>query len=128
MSQLAFTRNDSPTVGVEIELQLVDSETMELANRIEDVLNALPDDMRQSIKPELMQSYLEINTGVCRTVREAGDDLRGKLKIVEEAIDPLGLQLFWAASHPFSSWRDQKITVDDRYFRLVDLMQDVARR
>lgn len=128
MSNLAFTFNDKPTVGVEIELQLVDSETLELANRIEEVLEALPENLRSVIKPELMQSYLEINTGVCSTVAEAGDDLRQKLQTVEEAIRPLGLELFWAASHPFSSWRTQEITVDDRYFRLVDLMQDVARR
>ncbi|MEZ6126893.1 MAG: glutamate--cysteine ligase [Planctomycetaceae bacterium] len=128
MSQLLFTKNDSPSIGVEVELQLVDSESCALANRIEEVLAALPSEMQGAIKPELMQSYLEINTGVCRTVSEAGSDLSGKLRLVESAIEPLGLQLFWAGTHPFSSWRDQKITVDDRYYRLVDLMQDVARR
>lgn len=127
-SRLPFTRNDSPSIGVEIELQLVDSETMELANRIEEVLAALPEDLQMAIKPELMQSYLEINTGVCQTVAEAGDDLRAKLEAVESSVNPLGILLFWGASHPHSSWRDQKITVDDRYYRLVDLMQDVARR
>lgn len=128
MSQLEFTRNDKPTIGVELELQLVDEETMALANRIEDVLAALPEQMRATIKPELMQSYLEINTGICETVRDAGADLQRKLNLVETASNSLGLKLFWAGSHPFSSWRDQKITVDDRYHRLVDLMQDVARR
>ena len=128
VSRLPFTRNDSPTIGVEIELQLVDSQTMELANRIEDVLAALPADLQMAIKPELMQSYLEINTGVCQTVAEAGDDLRAKLQAVESSVNPLGILLFWGASHPYSSWRDQKITVDERYYRLVDLMQDVARR
>ena len=101
---------------------------MALANRIDDVLYALPPELREAIKPELMQSYLEINTGVCTTVANAGEDLRGKLRCVEDSIKPLGLQLFWAGTHPFSSWRDQKITVDERYHRLVDLMQDVARR
>lgn len=128
MSQLTFSPNESPSIGVEIELQLVDTETMELANRIEDVLQAMPTELKGVVKPELMQSYLEINTGVCHTVAEAGQDLKSKLQAVESAIDPLGIQLFWAGSHPFSSWRDQKITVDDRYYRLVELMQDVARR
>ena len=128
MSGLTFTCNSTPSIGVEIELQLVDSSSMALSNRIDDVLAALPEDLRQAIKPELMQSYLEINTGVCTTVSEADKDLRHKLETVEQAIDPLGLKLYWAASHPFSSWREQKITVDDRYYRLVDLMQDVARR
>ncbi|MEZ6061179.1 MAG: YbdK family carboxylate-amine ligase [Planctomycetaceae bacterium] len=127
-STLRFTPNASPSLGVEIELQLVDSESFALRSSIAEVLAALPDDMRGVVKPELMQSYLEINSGVCQTVRQVGEDLRRKLDVVQSAIDPLGLRLFWAATHPFSSWRDQQVTVDERYFRLVELMQDVARR
>ena len=128
MSTLKFTRNASPTIGVELELQLVDRDSLELSNSIETVLGALPEGLAEQVKPELMQSYLEINTGICRTVREAGTDLRGKLEALEKVTDSLGLKLFWAATHPFSSWRDQEITVNDRYYRLVELMQDVARR
>ena len=128
MSAITFTHNDSPTIGVELELQLVDAETFALSNSIEEVLRQLPDDLAEHIKPELMQSYLEVNTGVCKTVREVGGDLREKLDAVEKAADALGLRLYWAATHPFSSWREQKITVNDRYYRLVELMQDVARK
>ncbi|MCA9192137.1 MAG: YbdK family carboxylate-amine ligase [Planctomycetales bacterium] len=128
MSNLPFTRNDRPTLGVEIELQIVENDSLALANRISDVLQAIPASYQGSIKPELMQSYLEINTKICNTVHEAGEDLRRKLSVVEQVMEPLGLKLYWAATHPFSSWRDQQITVDERYYRLVDLMQDVARR
>jgi len=128
MAALVFTRIDRPTIGVELELQLVDRETFALANRIDDILAALPEDLRQVVKPELMQSYIEINTGVCETVAQAGEDLQAKLEAIEREIEKLGIRLLWAATHPFSSWRDQKVTVDDRYYRLVDLMQDVARR
>ncbi len=128
MPGIKFTRNDEPTIGVEVELQLVDAETMALRSGIEDVLARLPQSLAHRVKPELMQCYLEINTEICHTVREAGDDLRQKLEELERVAHSLGLRLFWAATHPFSSWRDQKITVNDRYFRLVELMQDVARR
>ncbi|MBT6156748.1 MAG: YbdK family carboxylate-amine ligase [Planctomycetaceae bacterium] len=128
MTTLQFTRNDSPTIGVELELQLVDAETLALSNSIEQVLEGIPAHLTDCIKPELMQSYLEINTGVCNTVREVADDLSGKLIALEKITTPLDLKLFWAATHPFSSWRDQKITVNDRYYRLVELMQDIARR
>lgn len=128
MSTLEFTRNEEPTIGVELELQLVDAETFELSNSIEDVLAQVPEEHANSVKPELMQSYLEINTGICRTVREAGDDLRQKLEAVENITESLGLKLLWTGTHPFSSWRDQQITVNERYDRLVELMQDVARR
>ena len=75
-----------------------------------------------------MQCVLEINTGVCETVGEAERDLRGKIAIVEAACDALGLRLWWGATHPFSSWLDQRITPDDRYLQLVNLLQEMARR
>jgi carboxylate-amine ligase len=128
MGIIRFTSNEAPTIGIELELQLVDAETFPLTSAIETVLARMPASLRGQVKPELMQSYLEINTGVCRTVREAGDDLRSKLEDLERVTDPLGIRLFWAATHPFSSWRDQRITVDERYHRLVELMQDVSRQ
>lgn len=128
MSALVFTRNEKPSIGVELELQLVDAESFALTNRIEDVLAALPEELRSVVKPELMQSYIEINTDVCNTVADARADLQGKLEAIENVLDGMGIKLLWAATHPFSSWRDQKVTNDDRYFRLVELMQDVARR
>ena len=128
MSKVNFTRNDFPSLGIEVELQIVDAETFALSNSIDDILKELPDELQERVKPELMQSYLEINTDVNKTVNEAGDDLRNVLSSVEKITDALGVQLFWAATHPFSSWRDQEITVNERYFRLVELMQDVARR
>ena len=128
MSALRFTRNDYPTIGVEIELQLLDAETLELSNAIDPIMKRVPEELNGFIKPELMQSYVELNTGICRTVAEVREDLKAKLEVVEEIAESLGLRLFWAATHPFSSWRTQKITVNERYERLVGLMQDVARR
>ena len=126
MPSLDFKRNEYPTIGVELELQLVDAETLALSNSISEVLEGLPEEINARVKPELMQSYLEINTGICRTVSEVQTDLSATLDQVAMKADTLGLKLFWAATHPFSSWRDQKITVNDRYYRLVELMQDVG--
>ena len=128
MSTLEFTRNDLPTGGGEIELHLVDAETLSLSSSIEKLIAGLPPELADRVKPELMQCYMEINTGICRTVAEVGEDLASTITAVERVTDDLGLKLFWAATHPFSSWRSQEITVNDRYFELVELMQDVARR
>lgn len=128
MTPIHFTRNESPTIGVEIELQLVDSKSFELRSSIEEVMKSLPKEAHASVKPELMQSYLEINSGVCQTVADARADLSQKVQTVESVVNPMGIELFWAGTHPFSSWREQQVTVDDRYYRLVELMQDVARR
>jgi carboxylate-amine ligase len=64
-----------------------------LTSAIDQILTALPDDMRDSVKPELMQCYMEINTRICRNVREVGEDLRDKLTRLESIIHPMGVRL-----------------------------------
>ncbi len=128
MTVMRFTPNASPTIGVEIELQLIDAKELALCSCIDQLMAALPEHMKDSVKPELMQCYVEINTRICKTVSEVGDDLRQKLSDLEAIIQPMGIRLLWAATHPFSSWRHQKITVHERYHRLVTLMEDVVRR
>ena len=92
MSTLEFTRNESPTIGVEIELQLVDAETLSLSSSIEKVIAGLPAGLAERVKPELMQWYMEINTGICRTVAEVGEDLNSTIEAVERVTDDLGLR------------------------------------
>jgi len=128
MAKLHFNSNDSPTLGIELELGLVDGETMDLANTISQVLEMLPDGCGKHYKPELMQCCLEINTDVCSTVGEAETDLREKLASVEAVTDQLGLRLWWGASHPFARWSEQTVTPNERYFGLVNLLQEMARR
>jgi carboxylate-amine ligase len=133
MAKIDFHRNDRPTIGVELELGLVDWETMALTSAFGLLIARLTADGHQgedrnNFKPELMQCVLEINTRVCETVAEAEQDLRSKIQIVEAACDELGLRLWWGATHPFSSWLDQRITPDGRYLQLVNLLQEMARR
>ena len=133
MAKIEFHRNDRPTVGIELELGLLDAETLALSSAY-GLLNArltaegYQDDESSHFKPELMQCVLEINTEVCNTIGDAERDLRGKVAVVESACDALGLRLWWGATHPFSSWEDQQITPDARYLQLVNLLQEMARR
>jgi carboxylate-amine ligase len=119
MSKLLFTSNAQPTVGIELELALVDAASLELSSSILDVMKRLPSELEGHVKPELMQCYLEINTGVCRTIGEAEADLRPKLLAVQQIVDSLGLELYWTATHPFSRWQDQNVTPNERYELLV---------
>ena len=128
MTKLSFNSNDRPTLGVELELALVDDQSMELTSAIEDVLAALGDKAGSAFKPELMQCVIEINTGICNTVADAEQDLRGKLQMMEGITDQLGLRLWWGGTHPFSLWREQEVTRNDRYENLVKLLQEMARR
>ncbi|MCC6493321.1 MAG: YbdK family carboxylate-amine ligase [Pirellulales bacterium] len=128
MATLEFQANRLPTVGIEIELGLLDVQTMALSNSFARLAERLPDQTGKHFKPEIIQSVLEINTDVCESIKEADKELRGRLGVVEAAADELGLMLWWGGLHPFALCRDQLITDDERYHMLVDQLQLLARR
>ncbi len=128
MSEPRFRSNRWPTLGVEIELQLVDARSMALKSAIAEILAGLPAALHDSVKPEFMQCYVEINTGVCRTVDDVEADLAPKVREVEREADRHDVRLVWAATHPFSRWRDQQITPNERYYKLAALLQETVVR
>ena len=73
MSKIEFRGNDAHTIGVEVELGLVDEKTMELSSSLSALMKNLHSTGEDGqIKPELMQCVLEVNTDVCHTVADAG--------------------------------------------------------
>src|SRR3954468_3086984 len=103
MAKINLHSNERPTVGIELELGLVDARSMALTSAY-GLLNARltadghQDEKSGHFKHELMQCVLEINTGICNTVAEADRDLSGKIAIVESACDALDLRLWWGAT------------------------------
>ncbi len=126
--KLLFRSNEQPSLGVELELGLVDAQTMALRSAVQDILAQIPSELEGYVKPELMQCCVELNTGVCLTVSQVEQDLREKLQVVQELCDRIGVRLWWGGTHPFSSWHDQQVTPNQRYAMLVDLLQEMARR
>ncbi len=129
---IEFTHNERPTVGIEMELHVVDRATGELVSAANELLAELgsphPAGEHPKAKHELFQSTIEIITGVCETPAEAGDDLRGTLEEVRSAAGRRGLTLMSSGTHPFALARDQAISPDPRYHELIESMQWPARR
>ena len=123
-----FHGNDRHTLGVELELQLIDAESGALTSRIGDFLREVPSRWAASFKPEFMQCYCEINTGICETVREVENDLAEKVHWANEQAEAMGLRFAWSGTHPFSMWIDQQISPGERYAWLAETMQYVAQR
>ncbi len=123
-----FKGNTNFTLGVELELQLVDAETYALSNSVQQMLKRVPEEFADSVKPEFIQSYCELNTGVCQNITEVEEDLTAKLAWANRTAEELGVKIVWAGSHPFSQWKDQVISPGERYAWLMDTMQYVARR
>ncbi|WP_436715121.1 YbdK family carboxylate-amine ligase [Roseiconus lacunae] len=128
MSKFHFHANASHTLGVELELGIVNTQNYSLTSRSNELLDAVPMPAREFCKHELMQCCVEVISGVCDSVGEARRDLSGKLLPLQSAADDLGLELWWGATHPFSHWLDQVVTDDERYQGLMRLLQVMARR
>lgn len=128
MSLGEFARNDHPSLGVEVELALVDAHSMGLRSAIGEVITGLPVSAADRAKCEFLQCYIELDTAVSRTVGEAGRDLAATIRAVESSAHRAGVALFWGGTHPFSRWREQAITPDPRYYQLAEEYQEVVRR
>src|SRR3954447_4399792 len=111
----AFT-GPAYTIGIEEELMIVDGESHELVNAIESLLEDAPDG---EIKPELMESVLEISTKPCANTAEAGVQLRNLRRQVRDTAERKGLTIGSAGTHPFAMWEDQRIVSRTRYRELV---------
>jgi carboxylate-amine ligase len=80
------------------------------------------------VKPELMESVLEVATNPCRNTREAGRELRELRASVANLARDRGLAIGAAGTHPFAMWEDQRIVARPRYRDLVAALRFVARQ
>ena len=116
------------TVGIEEEMMLLDAGTLELSHGIETILDDLGEAAEATVKPELMQSVLEIATKPHATVAEAGDELRELRRMVREAAGRHGMLLAASGTHPTALWEEQRIVERPRYEALVAELGYIARQ
>lgn len=105
--------------GVEEELQLVDAATGALRSESLAVLPRVRHDGDGSVEVELYQAQIEIGTPICDSLGEARHALTQMRRAVAEAAVPSGARVAAAGTHPFSHWREQRITPKPRYHNLA---------
>ena len=129
---IQFFPSERASVGVEMELEIVDRQTRELVSVASEILDEMgqghPDGVHPTAKHELMESTIEILTGVSANVGDAQRDLARTLEEVRGHTEPRGLGLICSGSHPFTDWATQAISPNPRYAKLIEDMQWLARR
>ena len=118
---------DQYTLGIEEEFQIVDPVTRELRSHVSEILDEGRMLLGEQIKPEMIQSQIEVGTGVCKNIQEARADITNLRSIISSLAQKNNLKIVAASTHPISRWQDQKIFDDDRYELLVQELQTVAR-
>lgn len=117
------------TLGVEEEYQIIHPESRDLHSYVQQLMDRSQYVLPQGeLKPEFMQSQVEVGSHVCRNVKEVRRELvrlRGSVgKLAEEN----GMKIVAASTHPFANWSTQDVTAGERYKKLLDHMQGVAEQ
>ncbi len=129
--RIEFTPSERSSLGVEWELELVDLDSRQLTSVSSEILRDISDDgdgEHPKAKHELLQSCVEVITGICGTVAEAEADLAATVADVQAAAAKYNVGLMCSGSHPTTDWSTQKITDNDRYRLLVERNQWLARQ
>lgn len=123
-----MTRPDF-TLGIEEEYLIVDRETRDLVREPSpDFLGDCSDAIGTHLAPEFLQCQVEVGTGVHRTARDAGVELRGLRNGIAKAAAKHGYAPIAASTHPFAHWRTQTHTRKQRYDELYADLGATVRR
>jgi glutamate---cysteine ligase / carboxylate-amine ligase len=109
-----FKVSELRTIGMELEFQLLDAHTLDLADGILPLMDLYPGS--SYIKPEVIQNTVEVASRVCCTNPELEAHLRGVVSGLQENCRNLGMTLCGAGTHPFGR-RLALITPKPRYLR-----------
>src|SRR5438093_9241314 len=118
---------DQFTLGIEEEFQIVDPTTRELRSHVTEFLDEGKMILGEQIKPEMIQSQIEVGTGICKNIQEARADISNLRGVISSLAEKNGLKIVAASTHPISHWKDQTVFEDERYELLVEELQNVAR-
>ncbi len=112
---LPFAHSDPLTLGVELELQCLNTRNYDLstARDLLTQLRKLP--CEGEVKPEITQSMIELNTGIHRRHETLLANLVALRDVMVEKADLLNVRIAGGGSHPFQMWSDQKIFEGERY-------------
>jgi len=125
---IKFNSSSEPTIGVEIELQLVDKNNLNLNNISSKVLTDVNKEFSDNIKCELIESMIEINTNICSNIEEVEKDIRKTLNHLDEILKNYETEINCTSLHPFAIGKNQIITDNLRYKRIMKDLQMVGKR
>lgn len=123
---MRFNSSKKPTIGVEVELQLINPWTLDLAPASEEILKEFVGERQVSL--EVHRSVIEVNSEIASSVKECYNSLKNKLLEVSVVADKLGLKVSTAGTHPFQKWAHRLVTSHDRYQYMYKKYQWLIRR
>ena len=122
MSLEAFQKSAALSLGVELELQLVNTHDYDLAPYAEDMLRLMAKTpLPGAVVPEMTSSMIEISTGVCTSSSEVLGQLSQIRDALVKSADKLNIAIVGGGTHPFQQWHERRIYDKPRFRELSEL-------
>ncbi|MDB5867979.1 MAG: putative enzyme [Polaromonas sp.] len=122
MSLEHFEKSAALSLGVELEMQLVNTHDYDLAPYAEDMLRLMSKiPLPGAVVPEMTSSMIEVSTGVC----QSSSEVLGQLTQIRDALvrsaDKLNIAVVGGGTHPFQQWHERRIYDKPRFRELSEL-------
>lgn len=122
MALEAFADSRALTLGVELELQIVNTHDFDLTHGAHDLLRLVGKrKLPGEVKPEMTGSMIELSTGVCRDYSEARAHLAEIRDVLVHCANRLNIGLSGGGTHPFQDWSQRRIYDTPRFHMLSEL-------
>lgn len=119
MSILPFKSSTPYTMGIELELQLVNRRNYNLATDALDLLAWIePRKLQDQIKLEITQGMIELNSGIHTRVDELLEELKALRAALLRGAQRLNIDVAGGGAHPFQNWSEQRITPSERFHHI----------
>jgi glutamate---cysteine ligase / carboxylate-amine ligase len=117
-----FQQSAALSLGVELELQLVNTHDYDLAPYSDEMLRLMSKyQLPGSVVPEMTSSMIEISTGVC----DSSSQVLAELSLIRDALvkcaDKLNIAIVGGGTHPFQQWHERRIYDKPRFRELSEL-------
>ncbi len=117
-----FGKSAALSLGVELELQLVNTHDYDLAPYAEDMLRLMKKTpLPGAVVPEMTSSMIEISTGVCQSPSEVLGQLTQIRDALVKSADKLNIAVVGGGTHPFQKWHERRIYDKPRFKELGEL-------
>lgn len=129
MVPLAFKRSEPLTIGVELELQLIDLSDFDLAVAASDLIGHMERNRYRSVvTPELTESMIEVTCGVFTNWKDLYMELDRVRKDLVKAADWLNIGISGGGTHPFQRWQERRIFESRRFQEVSSLYGYLAKQ
>lgn len=126
---LDFKRSEPCTMGVELELQILNPRDYNLARDAADLIGMIDKSPHAGlVKPEITESMVEINTGIHRRHETLVADLVGIRDAVADAARRINMRISGGGSHAFHQWSERRVYPTERFKKLLEIYGYLAKQ